>query len=198
MSKNRHKLVFLGDSSVGKSCIACRFVRDEFSEFQEPTIGAAYLSKDYQFDDKIIHFEIWDTAGQERYRSLAPMYYRGASAALVIYDITNNDSFNGAKRWIEELKRKTTSCFIILLGNKIDLKDQNDDYNVNQDKVLDYVEENKIIHLLISAKTGKNINNAFDIVSEFLIENNDNEPNNSENINNIDLNVKVKQKSRCC
>lgn len=101
------KLVLLGDSAVGKSCLVVRFVRDEFFEFQEPTIGgksslsfignrinvenydlAAFLTQTVTLDDATVKFEIWDTAGQERYRSLAPMYYRGAAAAIVVFDIT--------------------------------------------------------------------------------------------------------------
>ena len=83
------KLVLLGDTAVGKSCLVVRFVRDEFFPFQEPTIGAAFLTQTVNVDNVTIKFEIWDTAGQERYRSLAPMYYRGAGAAIVVYDITN-------------------------------------------------------------------------------------------------------------
>ncbi len=78
-----------------------RFVRDEFFEFQEPTIGAAFLTQSVSLEgDRVVKFEIWDTAGQERYRSLAPMYYRGAAAAVVVFDITKKDSFNGAKSWV--------------------------------------------------------------------------------------------------
>ena len=99
------KVVFLGDTAVGKSCLAVRFVRNEFFEFQEPTIGAAFLGKTINANDKRYKFEIWDTAGQERYRSLAPMYYRGAKAAVIVYDITDEDTFKGAKTWVSEIKK---------------------------------------------------------------------------------------------
>ncbi|KAF4693254.1 Ras- protein Rab-5 [Perkinsus olseni] len=102
-----HKLVLLGDASVGKSCIVVRFARGEFYEYQEPTIGAAFMTQTVSpFPDSPVQikFEIWDTAGQERYRSLAPMYYRGAAAAVVVYDITSRESFEGAKRWVNELR----------------------------------------------------------------------------------------------
>lgn len=83
------KVVLLGESAVGKSSLVLRFVKREFHEFQESTIGAAFLTQTVQInDDTTVKFEIWDTAGQERYHSLAPMYYRGAQAALVVYDIT--------------------------------------------------------------------------------------------------------------
>jgi small GTP-binding protein len=109
------KLVLLGDTAVGKSCLVVRFVRDEFFEFQEPTIGAAFLTQTVALDDATVKFEIWDTAGQERYRSLAPMYYRGAAAAIIVYDITNPDSFAGAKSWVKELQRRGDTNVVIAL-----------------------------------------------------------------------------------
>nr|KAF6309077.1 hypothetical protein mPipKuh1_009182 [Pipistrellus kuhlii] len=83
------KLVLLGESAVGKSSLVLRFVKGQFHEYQESTIGAAFLTQTVCLDDTTVKFEIWDTAGQERYHSLAPMYYRGAQAAIVVYDITN-------------------------------------------------------------------------------------------------------------
>uniref|UniRef100_A0A8C4R1W1 RAB5C, member RAS oncogene family n=1 Tax=Eptatretus burgeri TaxID=7764 RepID=A0A8C4R1W1_EPTBU len=86
------KLVLLGESAVGKSSLVLRFVKGQFHEFQESTIGAAFLTQTVCLDDTTVKFEIWDTAGQERYHSLAPMYYRGAQAAIVVYDITNQEA----------------------------------------------------------------------------------------------------------
>ncbi|RZF37426.1 hypothetical protein LSTR_LSTR011703 [Laodelphax striatellus] len=83
------KLVLLGESAVGKSSLVLRFVKGQFHEYQESTIGAAFLTQTVCLDETTVKFEIWDTAGQERYHSLAPMYYRGAQAAIVVYDITN-------------------------------------------------------------------------------------------------------------
>merc|ERR1712137_20550 len=92
------KLVLLGESAVGKSSLVLRFVKGQFLDFQESTIGAAFLTQTVCLNDTTVKFEIWDTAGQERYHSLAPMYYRGAQAAIVVYDITNADSFDRAKK----------------------------------------------------------------------------------------------------
>ena len=117
------KLVLLGDSGVGKSSISIRLACGQFDEYTEPTIGAAFLSKTIQYDDiNRVKLEIWDTAGQERYRALAPMYYRGASLAAVVYDVTDRTSFEGAKRWINELNSHASPDITIsLIGNKIDL-----------------------------------------------------------------------------
>ena len=109
------KLVLLGESAVGKSSMALRFVNGRFSEFQENTIGAAYLTKSVVIDDNAVKFEIWDTAGQERYNSLAPMYYRGAQAAIVVYDITNADTFERAKSWVKELQRQVLKVRMVYL-----------------------------------------------------------------------------------
>ncbi|ELR20725.1 Ras family protein [Acanthamoeba castellanii str. Neff] len=99
-----HKLVLLGESGVGKSTLVIRFVKGKFNEFQESTIGAAFLTQTVVVDDTTVKFEIWDTAGQERYNSLAPMYYRGSHGAIVVYDITSSTSFERAKMWINELR----------------------------------------------------------------------------------------------
>ncbi|GMI30906.1 hypothetical protein TeGR_g9481, partial [Tetraparma gracilis] len=153
----RHfKLVLLGDTAVGKSCLVVRFVRDEFFEFQEPTIGAAFLTQSVQLDAAVVKFEIWDTAGQERYRSLAPMYYRGASAAIVVFDLTNKDSYTGAKSWIKELTRRgDPNVVIALAGNKADLpKAQR---KVQDEEVRGYAEEQGVLYLETSAKSASNV-----------------------------------------
>lgn len=119
------KLVLLGDSSVGKSSIVHRFVKDTFDELRESTIGAAFLSQTVKIkdgnEDVVIKFEIWDTAGQERYKSLAPMYYRNANAALVVYDVTQPDSLSKAQSWVQELQNKVgdEELVIYLVGNKV-------------------------------------------------------------------------------
>lgn len=88
-------------------------------------IVAAFLTQTVPIEGATVKFEIWDTAGQERYRSLAPMYYRGAAAAIVVYDITNKESFNGAKSWVKELQRRgDPNVVITLAGNKADLQNK--------------------------------------------------------------------------
>jgi len=163
------KLVLLGDTSVGKSCLVVRFVRDEFFEFQEPTIGAAFLTQTVALDDATVKFEIWDTAGQERYRSLAPMYYRGAAAAIVVYDISNPDSFAGAKSWVKELQRRgDPNVVIALAGNKADLESRR---KVEFEEANAYAEENGILHLETSAKNASNVKALFVEIAKTLPKN---------------------------
>ncbi|KAG5481404.1 hypothetical protein LSCM4_07116 [Leishmania orientalis] len=144
MEATSAKIVMLGESGAGKSSIALRFTRNEFLANQETTIGAAFLSKTVmippsrgaaaapggaasthalQQQMRALKYEIWDTAGQERFRSLAPIYYRGACGALVVYDITNSESLKKAQTWIRELRANADpSLIIVLVGNKKDLE----------------------------------------------------------------------------
>ena len=161
-----YKLVLLGDSAVGKSCLNSRFVRNDFYEFQEPTIGAAFSTKKIEVDDREVKYEIWDTAGQERYRALAPMYYRGASAAIIVYDITCRYSFEGAQTWLKEILSKgKKDCVIVLVGNKCDLEY---DRKVNKEEVEDLCKENNLLHILTSAKTGENVLKLFEEITRRL------------------------------
>jgi len=188
-----YKLVLLGNSAVGKSCISNRFVNDDFYDFQEPTIGAAFSTKEFILNDKKIKYEIWDTAGQERYRSLAPMYYRGASIAIIVYDITCKESFEGAKLWLKEITNKgKKDCLIILVGNKCDLESHR---KVSKEEV-EELSNSSIFHTLVSAKTGENIKYLFEEISKRLPEKkkirekkvnlslNDNYYNDDDNNNN--------------
>ncbi|XP_029121696.2 ras-related protein RHN1 isoform X1 [Elaeis guineensis] len=117
------KLVLLGDMGTGKTSIALRFVKGQFFDCQESTIGAAFFSQILSLNEATVKFDIWDTAGQERYHSLAPMYYRGAAAAVVVYDISSTDSFNRAKKWVQELQRQGNPHLVMaLVANKADLE----------------------------------------------------------------------------
>lgn len=161
-----YKLVLLGESAVGKSSLVLRFVRGHFFEYQESTIGAAFLTQTVDSGDTTIKFEIWDTAGQERYKSLAPMYYRGAAAAIVVYDITNYDSFLRAKQWVKELQRQGSPNIVIALaGNKCDLSDKR---KVEPTEAQTYADENSILFMETSAKLDRNVTDIFRAIAKKL------------------------------
>ena len=152
-------------------------------EYQESTIGAAFMTQTLALDDITVKFEIWDTAGQERYHSLAPMYYRGAQAAVVVYDVTSQDSFERAQRWISELRDQANKDIVIALaGNKIDLCHDTDleeagdaaaagdgsaglpgnsRRTVEREEAQAYANENKLIFFETSAKTGESVHELF-------------------------------------
>ncbi|KAI7651828.1 putative rab GTPase Vps21/Ypt51, partial [Hortaea werneckii] len=122
------KLVLLGEAAVGKSSLVLRFVNNDFQPNKEPTIGAAFLTQKCQLPSRTIKFEIWDTAGQERFASLAPMYYRNAQSALVVYDVTKKSSLTKARHWVAELQRQASPGIVIaLVGNKKDLCEEEDE-----------------------------------------------------------------------
>lgn len=156
--KNNYKTVILGDSSVGKSSIGTKFTNGNFNSFQEPTIGAAFLKGSIDLDNSKYTFEIWDTAGQERYQCLAPMYYRGAVFAIVVYDITSYKSFKNAKLWIDEVMIKGDTEVIILVGNKVDLDAKR---KVEQTEALEYANQNNLLFAETSAKSGENVEEIF-------------------------------------
>jgi len=164
----QYKLVLLGESAVGKSSLVMRFAQDRFVDHQESTIGAAFVTRSITLDDGVIvKFEIWDTAGQERYHSLAPMYYRGAQAAIIVYDITRKDSYEKAKAWIIELKKQENEQLVIaLVGNKKDLEAQRE---VLYDEVKKYVETTNVpLFYETSAKVNINVTDVFKSVAQKL------------------------------
>ncbi|KAK7358320.1 hypothetical protein VNO77_00247 [Canavalia gladiata] len=153
------KLVLLGDMGTGKTSLVLRFVKGQFSEYQESTIGAAFFTQVLSLNEATVKFDIWDTAGQERYHSLAPMYYRGAAAAIVVYDITSMDSFVRAKKWVREVQRQASpSLTMFLVANKVDLEEER---KVTNEEGEEYAKENGLSFLETSAKTAHNVNELF-------------------------------------
>ena len=167
------KLVLLGESAVGKSSIVHRFVKNTFDNMRESTIGAAFLTQSITLPENntTVKFEIWDTAGQERYKSLAPMYYRNANAALCVYDITSRSSFTKAQEWIKELKKQAPEGIVIcLVGNKADLEENRE---VDEREVSQYInelnqEDNKVVAAECSAKSGDGVVDIFTKVARAL------------------------------
>jgi len=164
---SRIKMVLLGDSGVGKSCLVLRFVRGHFDPSSKVTVGAAFMSHPVALpDSSTVKFEIWDTAGQERYASLAPLYYRGASAAAIVYDITSKDSFAKAKYWVKELQKNASQdIVIILVGNKCDMDSERD---VRTEEAKEYAEENAMEYIEASAKTAHNVSEIFESIAAQL------------------------------
>jgi len=134
------------------------------SRVQASTVGAAFLTK--TIPELSVKFEIWDTAGQERYHSLAPMYYRGAAAAIIVFDITSTDSFNRAKAWVRELQRQGSPNMIMALaGNKADLEATR---AVTTEEATAYAAENGLFYMETSAKTAANVTELFTEIARKL------------------------------
>ncbi|XP_046473555.1 ras-related protein Rab-31 isoform X1 [Neodiprion pinetum] len=119
------KVVILGAQGVGKTMVICRYITKMFNRRISPTIGAAFYTCNINLERVKVKLQIWDTAGQERFRSMAPMYYRNANVALLVFDLTKHSSFNEIKSWVVELKRNVDKTMVlVLVGNKSDLVSQ--------------------------------------------------------------------------
>ncbi|XP_067652810.1 ras-related protein Rab-22A-like [Haliotis asinina] len=166
MSLRDVKLCLLGDSGVGKSSIVMRFVNNQFKNALESTIGASFMTKTLLVDGNTYKYQIWDTAGQEKYRALAPMYYRGAAAAIIVYDVTRESTFRSVKSWVQELRRQGSPNIVIAIaGNKCDLEDLRE---VRKKDAQDYARDINAIFCETSALTAVNVPQLFDAISKEL------------------------------
>jgi len=119
------KVVLVGDTRVGKSCILTRFVQGTFDRHMPATIGAAFLTKVVATEGVPVRLQLWDTAGQEKFRSLAPMYYRSSAVAQLVFDVTNKSSLDGLEDWQAEIADKAPhNIKLVVIGNKIDLESE--------------------------------------------------------------------------
>jgi len=149
-----------------QSSLSLRFVTNNFKPYSESTIGASFMAKMIMVDDTPIKYAIWDTAGQEKYHSLAPMYYRGAAAAIVVYDITRKSTFQTLKNWVKELRQLGPENIVIAIaGNKCDLEDQRDQPTAAG---REYAEEIGALFVETSAKEDTNVHDLFVDISKRL------------------------------
>ncbi|PAA88691.1 hypothetical protein BOX15_Mlig001647g1 [Macrostomum lignano] len=156
------KVVLVGSSSAGKSCLLSRFASDEFdctSVSTRATLASAFFAKSVLVGSRTVKLHLWDTAGSEEFRSVIPMYYRHARAAVLCYDITNYRTFNDLQYWIDELTRKEPDCRLYLCGCKSDL--QQDERQVSLMKAKQFAETNRAAFFETSARTGDNVTALF-------------------------------------
>lgn len=152
---SKYKLVFLGDQSVGKTSIITRFMYDKFDQTYQPTIGIDFLSKTMYLEDRTVRLQLWDTAGQERFRSLIPSYIRDSSVAVIVYDVSNRQSFVNTARWVEEVRaERGKDVVLVLVGNKTDLVDKR---QVSVEEGETKARELSALMIETSAKAGFNI-----------------------------------------
>lgn len=200
MSEPREvKVVLLGDTGVGKSSLVLRFVTNSFKSYSESTIGASFMSKVMSVNGNRIKFQIWDTAGQEKYHSLAPMYYRGAAVAIVVYDITRKSSFTTLQMWIKELRQLGPEDIVIVIAaNKCDLDDQREVETETAKIYAKSVEQaggSGALFFETSAKEDTNVAQMFSELSKRLPKDNNTSRNNSKNIG---VKNKAAQNGGCC
>ncbi|XP_067404442.1 ras-related protein Rab-41 isoform X4 [Emydura macquarii macquarii] len=162
----KFKLVFLGEQSVGKTSLITRFMYDSFDNTYQATIGIDFLSKTMYLEDRTVRLQLWDTAGQERFRSLIPSYIRDSTIAVVVYDITNLNSFQQTSKWIDDVRTERGSDVIIMLvGNKTDLADKR---QVSIEEGERKAHELNVMYIETSAKAGYNMKQLFRRVAAAL------------------------------
>ena len=154
------KYIIIGDAAVGKSNLLLRFAQNDFKGEYQLTIGVEFGAKNIDINNKKFRLQIWDTAGQENYRSITRAYYKNSVCAILVYDISNRDSFEHISNWIEDcLAQSPKTVFMVLVGNKSDL---NDNRKVSFQEGQDMARNNNMMFFETSAKTGENVDKIFE------------------------------------
>ena len=189
-----YKLLLLGDSSVGKSCLLLRYCDEKFQDLHLATIGLDFrLKKIFLENNKKVKVQIWDTAGQDRFLAITKNYYRGANGILLVFDITNISSFSHIQNWIEQIKEEASEKIIIyLVGNKIDCSNSR---VVSTEEGKKLADEFGLKYYETSAKNNENVEIAFlDLIKEI-----DSKYGNVDNENyGTTINSNKKGKKSCC
>lgn len=188
------KVVIIGDSGVGKTSVAQRFVDDTFYDYTPASVGASYFIKHLEIEDRKVYFQIWDTAGQENFRSLVPMFLRNAKIALLVYDITKMISFLNLEVWRSDLLLAEPGVTVAVIGNKSDLKD---DRQVEVRKGQDYANKHGMLFTETSAKRGTNVEEIFFELGSQIMQQNIKE----QNIKTVQLGLSGERERKlkdCC
>ena len=158
------KYIIIGDSSVGKSNLLMKFAHNKFTKDYQATIGVEFGSKNIEINNKVYRIQVWDTAGQENFRSLTRAYYKNCVCAIIVYDVTNKQSFENIQNWLEDVHNQSPKTVLIaLIGNKIDLDDKR---VISFDEGKELALKNGIIFMETSAKTGEGVNEVFNYTAQ--------------------------------
>ena len=162
------KVLLLGNSDVGKSSLLLRFVDKTWTDSFVPTIGVDFKVKTMEIGDKTVKMQIWDTAGQERFRNVVASYFRGSNGILLIYDVTNRDSFKNLDNWLEVIENNASDNVLkILIGNKVDLVD---DIEIKKEEGQQFANRYNMQFIETSAKLDTNVSEAFETLAKLMIE----------------------------
>ena len=163
----KFKILVLGDSSVGKTTLLLKYVDGYFPTLYVATIGVEFKTKKINVDGIDITLQIWDTAGQERFRSVTKSFLKGADGIIYVYDVTNKESFDNLKTWINTAEESITDFKKIIIGNKIDIEDKK---KVSTEMLEKFCEKQNLKGLETSAKDGTNVNEMFELLTKMIID----------------------------
>ena len=179
------KMLLVGDTSVGKSCILLRFADDEFVNDYISTIGVDFKIKTIRDGKEVVKLQIWDTAGQERFRNITSSYYRGANGIIVVFDLTSKKSLKNVEMWLGEIdKYGTRSVAKLLVGNKSDLVGQRE---VTRQEAERFAAQNRLAYIETSAKNATNVDAAFENLAKMIKKERMNELNKSDDGSKVSL-----------
>ena len=196
------QILIIGDSEVGKTCLIQRYANGIFKGDYIMTVGLDFHTKQEMINNLTVSIKLWDTAGQERFKALTPSFFRNAEGVVLAYDVTNSESFDNLKFWINSIKtnlfEKNIFIPIIIIGNKIDLEDMR---GISKDIANKFAKENNFKYFETSAKTGEGVDEAFrDLVNQILANSDKNEEAAKErkSVKIEDNQVDKKKKKGCC
>ena len=200
------KLIIIGDSGTGKSCLTTKAVKNNFEDYYQATVGFEFLTFNMKINDLVIKMQIWDTCGQEIYKSLISNFYRNSSLAVIVYSIDNKESFEHAENWLTDLKSQANpDVRIFLVGNKSDLEDER---KVSKDDGLKFKNDQGLdLFMETSAKTGYSARNVLIEAAKLLYADylkyadSNPQPKNNQNNDNVKIGGKDKDKEKkkgCC
>ena len=199
------KILLVGNSSVGKSSLFLRFVDDVWNDVFVPTIGVDFKIKTLKINEQNVKLQIWDTAGQERFRTIISSYYKGAQGILLVFDLTEKESFESLNNWLIEIEKNANKNVVkILIGNKCDLEDKR---VISYSQAKDFADSNGLKYVETSAKTNNNVTEAFSEIGKELMDAsskdkeffaNENKKTISISDKTMDLNSKNKNENGCC
>ena len=198
------KILILGDSNVGKTTLLTKYVDNKFTEAHITTIAVEYKNKEIEYKNMKFNLQIWDTSGQEIYQAITKNFYRNADGIIFVYDVTNKDSFNNLKNWLNITDEYNKEYKKIIVGNKVDIENKRE---INKDIVERFGKENNIKCFEVSAKIEKNIESIFRELTELILENKTEEELREEFISQSytssiiskdTFKIKDEKKAKCC
>ena len=197
-SETSCKVLILGESKVGKSSILSRFTEKNYTESLPPTLGIDYKIMKVQVSNVDVKMQIWDTAGQERFRSITESFYKGCQAVLLVFDLSDRETFLKIKNWLCNISEKTgNNVLIILLGNKCDLKNKKGIELVPESEIESLLQETKIKYFPTSAKEDINVHEAFLYIAKCIVEKE--KELKASMTNDLRISIKtVDSKKKCC